>query len=252
MPWGSEGWECANDRACVRRCEARNDRKCAWCGDLLSDRGRADTVTCSKRCRQARWRFNRSVGAAHEQASRPVRVAVADPPYPGLSARYYSDHPDYAGEVDQAELLGRLEDYDGWALATAARSLPDVLALAPAGVRVAAWHRGGRPNSSAAWPRSAWEPVIYRSARRRTGGTPPDSLVCGVSVRRSDPGRVIGAKPAAWWRWVFDLIGVLPGDEFSDLYPGSGGGGRAWQVFTADVSLTAETNVWSPPVFSGP
>lgn len=52
-----------------------------------------------------------------------MRFAYADPPYPGLAARYYADQPTYAGEVDHAALVASLEasGYDGWALSTAAR-----------------------------------------------------------------------------------------------------------------------------------
>jgi hypothetical protein len=51
----------------------------------------------------------RAVGYAEAVAAgRPLRLAYADPPYPG-KARLYQDHPDYGGEVDHAELTpGRL------------------------------------------------------------------------------------------------------------------------------------------------
>jgi hypothetical protein len=70
-----------------------------------------------------------------------VRVAYADPPYPGQSKRHYGNHPDYAGEVDHAELVSRLvtEYPDGWALSTSSTALREVLALCPEGARVAAW-----------------------------------------------------------------------------------------------------------------
>ena len=60
---------------------------------------------------------------------RSLRLAYADPPYPG-KAWLYRDHPDYGGEVDNAELVGRLAGYDGWALSTSAAALPSVLASA--------------------------------------------------------------------------------------------------------------------------
>jgi hypothetical protein len=34
---------------------------------------------------------------------------------------------------------------------------------------------------------------------------------------------------------VFDLLGALPGDEFTDLYPGSGGVARAWATYAEEV-----------------
>ena len=160
------------------------------------------------RCRQARHRFLRAIGRAGPVAAgRPLRLAYADPPYPG-KARLYRGHPDYAGEVDHAALLRRLAGYDGWALSTSAEALPVVLALCPPGVRVAAWHRGERPTASR-WPLHAWEPVIY------AGGRQVIRDAAAATTRRFDrvrcrpvttlPGRVIGAKPAAVCRWIFDL-----------------------------------------------
>jgi hypothetical protein len=43
----------------------------------------------------------------------------------------------------------------------------------------------------------------------------------------SDPSR-----PVAFCWWLFDLLGALPGDELVDLFPGSGGIGRAWRLYT--------------------
>ena len=119
------------------------------------------------RCRQARHRFLRAVGRATVAAGRPLRLAYADPPYPG-NARLYRDHPDYGGEVDHAALIKQLAGYDGWALSTSAAALPAVLAPCPSGVRVAAWHRGERPTRSR-WPLHAWEPVIYHGGRQLIG-----------------------------------------------------------------------------------
>jgi hypothetical protein len=124
----------------------QTQRLCAWCRTTIPDTARRDAVCCSVRCRQARHRFDRTVGRAAAVApGRGRRFAYADPPYPG-KAGYYRGHHDYAGEVDHAELLRRLSTYDGWALSTSAAALPAVLALCPPEVRVAAWHRGERPH----------------------------------------------------------------------------------------------------------
>jgi hypothetical protein len=205
-------------------------------------------VTCSKRCRQARHRFTRTVGTAPATTTRgegrgegvasgrALRLAYADPPYPG-KAWLYRNHPDYGGEVDHASLIRRLSTYDGWALSTSAAALPAVLALCPRGVRVAAWHKGERPTFSR-WPLNAWEPVIYHGGRPSeasdvTGATRRvDSLVHGVSPLRTLPSRVIGTKPAAFCRWIFDLLGARPGDTLDDLFPGSGAVTRAWIAYT--------------------
>ena len=204
-------------------------------------------MTCSTRCRQARNRFVQGVGTPPPVAGgRPLRLAYADPPYPGLSRKYYADHPDYAGEVDQASLIASLSaDYDGWALSTSAAALPLLLASCPPGVRVAAWHRYERPTRSAG-PLNAWEPVLFAGGRLHvaSAGEPDtsrdarrvDSLVYRPGARTTDPHRVIGAKPAVFIRWVFDLLGAQPGDKFTDVFPGSGGVGRAWAIYCGGVS----------------
>ena len=90
-------------------------RSCDWCGaEMITQR--RDAVCCSTRCRQARHRFMRGTGTL-ATADRPLRLAYADPPYPG-QAGIYREHPDYAGEVDHQELVMRLASYDGWALST--------------------------------------------------------------------------------------------------------------------------------------
>jgi hypothetical protein len=164
-------------------------------------------------------------------------MAYADPPYPG-KAGYYRDHPDFAGEVDHAELLEHLADEfdDGWALSTSAEALPSVLASCPPGVRVAAWVRGERPTRS--WrPLNAWEPVIYWGGRPILSSSGPgrrtDALVAGVAPRLTDAARVIGTKPAAFCWWLIELLGAVPGDELVDLFPGSGGLARAWSHASA-------------------
>lgn len=245
-PHGEASGMAARDAS---RSTGGTQRVCAWCQVPIPATMRRDAVCCSVRCRQARHRFTRTVGTPATgtgtsqsgggvEYGRPLRLAYADPPYPG-KAWLYRDHPDYAGEVDHAALIRRLSTYDGWALSTSAAALPAVLALCPPGVRVAAWHRGERPTVSR-WPLNAWEPVIYTGGRPadpsrandRVGPRRIDSLVHGVSPMTTLPGRVIGAKPAAFCRWVFDLLGAAPGDTLDDLFPGSGAVTRAWAAFT--------------------
>ena len=232
------------------------ERLCAWCRRPIREAARRDAITCSTPCRQARNRFKAGVGAppAGQAGGRPLRLAYADPPYPGRARKYYADHPDYAGEVDHVELIARLAaEYDGWALSTAADSLPEVLASCPPGVRVAAWVRGERPTRSRG-PLNAWEPVLYSGGRlhvadphtTRRVSTPDaslvdarriDTLIYRPGVRRTDPNRVIGAKPAVFARWIFDLLGAMPGDEMHDVFPGSGGIARAWTIYTNQEEL---------------
>jgi len=224
-------------------------RVCAWCQGAIPTAARRDAVCCSTRCRQARHRFIRAAGRPVVVADgRPLRLAYADPPYPG-KAWLYRDHPDYGGEVDHATLIRRLSTYDGWALSTSAAALPAVLALCPTGVRVAAWHRGERPARSR-WPLNAWEPVIYCGGRPADPSRPNtllqarrvDSLVHGVAPMTTLPGRVIGAKPAAFCRWLFDLLGAATGDRLDDLFPGSGAVTRAWAAYIGEPSFADACN----------
>lgn len=230
-----------------------SERLCEWCGGPMRPGSRRDAVTCSTPCRQARHRFIRAVGRG-VASGRALRLAYADPPYPGNSARYYGGHADFAGEVDHAVLLARLSAYDGWALSTSVDALPMVLALCPRGARVAAWHRGERPTRSAR-PLNAWEPVIYYGGRAVQSSCGPgrriDSLVHVARARTTDPRRVVGAKPAVFARWVFDLLGAAPQDSFDDLFPGSGGVGRAWDVF-AGVAMCGRDDTEAVASAGGP
>jgi hypothetical protein len=225
-------------------------------------------VCCSTRCRQARHRFTRTLAAhpagrgAGVAGGHGRRLAYADPPYPG-KAWLYRGHPDFDGEVDHAALIEHLTGYDAWALSTSARALPAVLALCPAGVRVAAWHRGERPARSY-HPLNAWEPVIYHGGRTvepsRVDARRVDSLVHGVAPMTTLPGRVVGAKPAVFCRWLFELLAATPADTLDDLFPGSGAVSRAWAAFTGragssrpspevlhDGSAAAEHDASCPP-----
>jgi hypothetical protein len=81
--------------------------------------------------------------------------------------------------------------------------------------RVAAWLCGEHPTLSDR-PLSISEPVVYRRGRAYPSPVDPrrrDAVVHSARVRTTDPRQVIGAKPAAFCWWVFDLLGALPGDE---------------------------------------
>jgi len=76
-------------------------RLCAWCKNSIPAKARRDAVCCSVRCRPAQHRFLRAVGYAEAvPPGRPLRLAYADPPYPG-KAWLYRDHPDYRGPARQ-------------------------------------------------------------------------------------------------------------------------------------------------------
>jgi hypothetical protein len=99
--------------------------------------------------------------------------------------------------------------------------MTEVVACAspPPVVPVAAWLRAERPTLSDR-PLSTSEPVVYRGGRAHPSPVDPrrlDALVHAARVRTTDPRQVIGAKPAAFCWWVFDLFGALPGDGAGPL-----------------------------------
>ena len=166
-----------------------------------------------------------------------MRLAYADPPYPGQAARHYADHPDYAGEVDHAALLEHLATFDGWVLHTSSTAL---LALAPMLTalertpRVLAWVKPWAAFKANVPVAYAWEPVLMVPARPAavTGRTVSrDWLAESMTMRRG----LAGAKPAAVCRWLFDVLGADPDDELCDLYPGTGAVSDAWHAWRADV-----------------
>ena len=170
-----------------------------------------------------------------------MRFAYADPPYPGQSADLYGDHPDYAGEVDHAALVGRLcQDYpDGWALSTSARALRMVLDLCPPDAWVAAWHKTNSPPIRTTGRRIwTWEPVIIHGGRSDAARV-RDSLASGAGYKFP------GQKPPIFTRWIAALLGANHDDMIDDLFPGSGAVGRELaairqQPTLADVQMTLD------------
>ena len=157
-----------------------------------------------------------------------MRIAYADPPYPGEAKRRYQ-----CEEVDHVKLIQRLvyEFPDGWALSTKTPSLRFLLPLCPEEARVSAWVKPFaifKPNVNPAY---AWEPVIWmggRGKRDRKEPTVRDWVSCNITLRRG----LVGAKPEGFCMWLFNLMGMGPGDELVDLFPGTGAVTKAWEKFT--------------------
>jgi hypothetical protein len=175
-----------------------------------------------------------------------MRFAYADPPYPGLAAKYYRLEASFAGEVDHAGLIASLEasGYDGWALSTSAKALRHVLPLCPEGSRVCAWVKPIGASSRTRGLHNTWEPLIVVRGRELHPGV-RDWL-------RAQPARgggsLPGRKPLAFCAWLFDCLGLLPGDTLDDLFPGTGVVGRAWQLSGAalgDASLRARGDAFA-------
>lgn len=170
-----------------------------------------------------------------------MRLGYADPPYIGC-AHLYRDHPDYAGEVDHAALLGRLQsEFDGWVLHTSAT--PEAIAvLAPLIVGLGArWMSWVKPfaafkrNVSVAY---AWEPVIVKPARKPVVSkrlVMRDWIDSSITLKRG----LTGAKPEAVCHWAFEMMGARPDDELIDLFPGTGAVARAFNTWRGKFTLPA-------------
>lgn len=173
-----------------------------------------------------------------------MRFAYADPPYLGCGKLYKNDHAEALSWNDigtHRNLVERLSEYDAWAMSLSSPSLSKILPLCPEDVRVAAWVKPFavfKPNVNPAY---AWEPVIFRGGRRgdRKRATVRDWLAESITLKKG----LTGAKPEAFAGWIFDLLGAEPGDEFDDLFPGTGVVSRAWAHRVANVNLFNQETV---------
>jgi hypothetical protein len=166
-----------------------------------------------------------------------MKAAYADPPYLGCGQSHYGHlHPD-AGDYDRPEthklLIDRLcDEFDAWALSLHGGTMRTILPMCPDDVRIGCWLKtfaSFKPNVNPAY---AWEPVVFRGARKGRGRHVPtvrDYVLAPITLQTGCP----GAKPEQFCWWVFDFLGLGPDDEFHDLFPGSGNVTRAWEVWRA-------------------
>ncbi len=167
-----------------------------------------------------------------------MRIAYADPPYPGQSKKHYGEHADYAGEVDHGELIERLETFDGWVLHTSSVALPEVLSYNPPNVRIMAWVKPFTTFKKGVGVAYGWEPVIVKAARKRPGPESDRPMIMDwVSARITIQRGVAGAKPDIVCFWAFEVVGAEPGDELCDLFPGSGAVTQAWDAWSSQPQI---------------
>ncbi len=165
-----------------------------------------------------------------------MKIGYADPPYPGC-AHLYADHPDYAGEVDHAALIAKLDsEFDGWLLHTSSVAIPIIAPLIPDGARWMAWVKpfaAFKRNVSVAY---AWEPVIVKPARKPVVSkrlVMRDYVDAPITMKRG----LTGAKPEAVCHWAFEMLGARPEDELCDLFPGTGAVTEAWRTWRGKFAL---------------
>ena len=169
-----------------------------------------------------------------------MKLGYADPPYIGC-AHLYRDHPDYAGEVDHAALIERLQsEFDGWVLHAAAtpRSYAVIIPLIEKieGVRICQWTKpfaAYKRNVSVAY---ATEPVFIKAARKPVVSKRQimrDFIAEPITLRRG----LTGAKPEKVCHWAFELLGARPEDDLADMFPGTGAVARAWETWRGLFTL---------------
>lgn len=178
-----------------------------------------------------------------------AKIGYADPPYIGC-AHLYKNHPDYAGEVDHAHLIERLQsEFDGWILHAAATA-ESMAILAPLvrnipKVRWCSWRKGFAAFKAGVPVAFAWEPVIIKPARKQVVSKRQvnrdwiETVEIEDDVRRSITLKrgLTGAKPEAVCHWAFELVGAHPEYAMSDLFPSTGAVARAWDTWRGKFTL---------------
>lgn len=159
-----------------------------------------------------------------------MKFAYADPPYFGCAKKHYGvEAQEYDTLEGHKQLIERLKDgdYDGWALSMTSGNLRDLLFACPKRSRVMAWVKPFaifKPNVNPAY---AWEPVIVWGGRKRGRDIPTvrDWVRCNITLKKG----LTGAKPKDFCFWLFEVLNMQPGDQFDDLFLGTGGVTAAWE-----------------------
>ena len=190
-----------------------------------------------------------------------MKFACADPPYIGCGQSHYGHlHPEAAKWDDPAshvQLLHQLIDEfpDGWALCMHEPTLKILMQHKPDDVRVGAWVKPFCRWRESVVPAYAWEPVFFKTTRwngKQAGrDSVRDYVAANINMDQSTP----GAKPRAFWFWLFDVWCAEPADTFVDMFPGSGGGTVAWHEYTNTtrpgvvdtIPMFGDTAAWRCP-----
>lgn len=158
-----------------------------------------------------------------------MNACYADPPYPGQARKHYRNEV-ICAEVDHAEMISRMcLEYDCWALSTSSTTLQSILELCPYDVRIGAWVKPFASFKPGVNPAYAWEPVILWHGRQLGRGVPTvrDWVAANITLRKG----LSGAKPPQFCQWLFGFMGLNRNDNLTDLFPGTGGVGRQWELF---------------------
>jgi DNA modification methylase len=177
-----------------------------------------------------------------------VKLAYADPPYFG-HGKLYNDTPEAAqrsyDDLDSwADLIADLStQHDGWALSMTSNNLHHILPLCPKEARIASWVK-----PFAAFKRNVriaytWEPVVFVPGRDRSiegALVNRDHLSEPITMKKG----LTGAKPERFCRWVLDLMGFVPGDVVTDVFPGTGIFGRVAEAAQVSPLILRDRAGW--------
>jgi hypothetical protein len=170
-----------------------------------------------------------------------MRFTYADPPYLGCG-KLYPEHPDaldWDDPVRHRALVDELMDTspDGWALSMSVPSLRHILPACPDDIRLMAWVKPFAAFKKNVNPASAWEPVVMYRGRGRTDANTYMRDWCAEPITLQKG--LTGAKPKHFCWWLFDAANLQPGDEFVDMFPGSGAVTDAWDEYVTGYPSNA-------------
>lgn len=175
-----------------------------------------------------------------------MKFAYADPPYLNCGKLYAAHHADALDANDpewhRAFIMRLSDEYpDGWAMSLSSPSLRVILPMCPEDCRVASWVKPFaifKPNVGLAY---AWEPVIIRGGRKigRGQATVRDWVSANITLKRG----LTGAKPRDFCRWLFAALNMQPGDEFADLFPGTGAVMAAYEEWSGENVAIPQLNL---------
>lgn len=209
-----------------------DERLCAWC-KVNPVKGRQ--IFCHQSCRQTAFRLRQRGDPMIAAAMGDQVFGYADPPYVKLSRKFYGSRANYAGEVDHPALIAQMMrevrrgKWAGWSLSCSTKSLRYLLPLCPESTRVCTWTKPIGVPGTTYGIHSASEQVLVFGGRKRRPGV--RDWISAQPARGG--GDLPGRKPIAFCRWLFDLMGMLPGDDIVDLFPGSGVVGRSWEEISS-------------------
>jgi len=165
-----------------------------------------------------------------------MRFCYADPPYYGNGKSKYG-YEEWDTKDRHFQLVQQLitEFPEGWALSCNPKDLQWLLPKCPEGIRVCAWVKpwaAFKPNVN---PAFAWEAILVRGGRKKTRKEPTerDWISSNITLKRG----LAGAKPKKFCLWLFSILGARAGDEFIDMFEGTGAVSKAWKEYTQQERL---------------